>query len=676
MLPNKQKLITNKKNIIKQSLYLINKIFSSQYFLLITSIIIIVSSLVIRSKLMIGTDAAIYLHLGKKIAEGKKYYYDFFETNLPISFYIYSLEYKISQFLGIDYIIFSDFFINILAILSIYFTAIFARNSILYSDKIAYNLFIINCFAGFFIRSPMLSTIYDFGTKSSFLLILFYPYFALSIINNKNIKKSQLCLRGFLGGLIPCFKPHYLIYIIAIELVQFLYSKNKKFFVFEIDKLIMAMAGLVYINIVVWFIPEYFEMIEIFSELYAKFSIQNFISCLIKNHILFLLLYFIVIGFVIDNKEYKKIYHLILANSLAVIICLSSEVINSIDQCSACFAIIMPPITILLIYAINSRFFYINNFNIYLIIFTIAFSFLSYYLIISTELQLVITLSILFYPLIYILYYKYYQYLKIVIIRLIFQILLLALVVIFIRFCFSNPYIIKNIIKGNILNLLFISIVIYNIPILYSNEKFISQIEKGGYKFSLIINYFIITSLFIIIFTNIKELIKYNDNKYYDIIKIYITKVINEKSPRVNENIMIISSTANFYNYPIINYSHKDNPFKFHSSMNLKHLYRYKLKFDKNNDYFFENNKSKYYDLFFQENYLAAFNKNNKVVFVFYDSCKFNDVANIFNDKEAIKRFFKEYEFYKTVTYIEKNNVVMHQILDINMDIYIRKEDK
>jgi hypothetical protein len=110
--------------------------------------------------------------------------------------------------------------------------------------------------------------------------------------------------------------------------------------------------------------------------------------------------------------------------------------------------------------------------------------------------------------------------------------------------------------------------------------------------------------------------------------------------------------------------------------MNLKNLYRYKLKFDKNNDYFFENNKSKYYDLFFQENYLAAFNKNNKVVFVSYDSCKFDDVANIFNDKEAIKRFFKEYEFYKTVTYIEKNNVVMHQIFDTNMDIYIRKEDK
>ena len=54
-------------------------LISSKYFLYFTASLIALPSIFIRSIHDIGTDTAIYLYLGEKIAKGGKYYYDFFE---------------------------------------------------------------------------------------------------------------------------------------------------------------------------------------------------------------------------------------------------------------------------------------------------------------------------------------------------------------------------------------------------------------------------------------------------------------------------------------------------------------------------------------------------------------------------------------------------------------------
>ena len=192
-------------------------LISSKYFLYFTASLIALTSIFIRSIHDIGPDTAFYLYLGEKIAKGGKYYYDFFDPNFPISFYIYALQYRIASFFAINPIIFSDFFINITALISLFFSARFLKKTTIYSDKIAYNLLIIGFYLGFFIRYPAIELL-EFGTKSSFLAILFYPYFALSLQREAPLTTSEKLIRGLLGGLIPCFKPHYLIYIIAIEL--------------------------------------------------------------------------------------------------------------------------------------------------------------------------------------------------------------------------------------------------------------------------------------------------------------------------------------------------------------------------------------------------------------------------------------------------------------------------
>ena len=70
--------------------------------------IIFFLSIYLRSMIDIGSDTAFYLDLGQRISEGKKYYYDFFESNFPLSFYFYAFEYRLAKIFHISPIIMSE----------------------------------------------------------------------------------------------------------------------------------------------------------------------------------------------------------------------------------------------------------------------------------------------------------------------------------------------------------------------------------------------------------------------------------------------------------------------------------------------------------------------------------------------------------------------------------------
>jgi len=228
-------------------------------FLQISCAVIFLLSIFFRSKTDIGSDTGVYLSLGSKIAHGGKYYFDFLESNFPLSFYIYALEYHFSNWLGINPIAISEIFINLLGLLSIFWSAKILQRTTIYDNKAHYNLIIISYFLGFFLRSYALE-IGEFGSKTSFLLILFYPFISYSFERKTEFKKSDLIYRGCLMGLIPCFKPHYLILVLFIECRNFFKTKSLKFF-FELDKLVMCFIGATYIVLMMKFTPEFFEFV-------------------------------------------------------------------------------------------------------------------------------------------------------------------------------------------------------------------------------------------------------------------------------------------------------------------------------------------------------------------------------------------------------------------------------
>jgi len=245
-----------REKIIKISL---SDVFSSQIFLLISCAAIFLISILLRSIIDIGADTGVYLNLGEKIANGGRYYYDFFESNFPISFYFYSLQFHTSNLLHVSPIILSEIVINLLALTSIFWSAKILQKTTIYENKIHYNSLIIAYFLTFFLRQQALQ-IGEFGTKTSLVLTLLYPYISYSFERKTEFTTKDLICRGCLMGLMPTIKPHYLVLIIFVECYKFFQKKSLKFFV-ELDKLIMCLIGALYLFLMIKFTPEFFEFI-------------------------------------------------------------------------------------------------------------------------------------------------------------------------------------------------------------------------------------------------------------------------------------------------------------------------------------------------------------------------------------------------------------------------------
>lgn len=280
----------SEKNKTKKIPQTVGDFCCGEVFLFACCVTIFLLSILIRSSYDIGSDTAFYLDVARKISNGGHYFYDFFESNFPLSFYFYALQYRLSALSGIHPIILAEIVINLLALLSILWSARILKKSSVADDKAFYNLIIIAFFLGFFLRASALRVL-EFGTKTSLLLILLYPYFSFSFARKTAFTTAELIQRGLLMGLIPCLKPHYSVFVLFLEgrnfWLRFLEvnwrkipakENLKKFveiftkFLFEADKLLMMFIGSLYIFLMVKFTPEFFEfMVPMWMKFYPAY---------------------------------------------------------------------------------------------------------------------------------------------------------------------------------------------------------------------------------------------------------------------------------------------------------------------------------------------------------------------------------------------------------------------
>ncbi len=314
------------------------KTIGSDFFLLISCATIFLLSIFLRSTIDIGADTGIYISLGKKIFDGGKYYYDFFESNFPISFYLYALEYQLSSLLYISPIILSEIVINLLALLSIFWSAKILKNTTIYENKIHYNSLIIAYFLTFFLRQQALE-IGEFGTKTSLLFIGLYPYISYSFTRRFEFTMRDMICRGCLMGFIPMIKPHYLVFIIFIEFYKFFQKKSLKFFV-EIDKLIACGIGVIYLFLMLEFTPEFFEfMVPMWLKIYSAYDdsgvfFDNFLRHIASRISIFSFVFLIFSR--LKFSENDKILAIFFAASSLLLIL---ENIATVDQVVIFFAI-------------------------------------------------------------------------------------------------------------------------------------------------------------------------------------------------------------------------------------------------------------------------------------------------------------------------------------------------
>jgi len=243
--------------------------------------IIFAISIFLRSITDIGPDSGVFLDVGKKLALGKRYFYDIFEINFPLLMWFYALQYKISLITKIHPVILAEIIVNLLGIISVCVVNKILKKSILASDKFLCKFFVAGIFLVFFIR-PFAVHLIEFQTKTSYLIILFFPYFFLNLLKSPTL--LILLIKGFLMALIVAIKPHYALLILSTEISFIIINKKYSQF-FSTDKLFALALYLFYLLVILKIHPEYIiDVIEMWNNYFLVYgSFDKFITNLYSN---------------------------------------------------------------------------------------------------------------------------------------------------------------------------------------------------------------------------------------------------------------------------------------------------------------------------------------------------------------------------------------------------------
>jgi hypothetical protein len=309
-----------------------DEFLGSKFFCLWSIFIILLLSIFLRSRLDIGYNSAYYIDIADKISTGGKYYYNFFTNSSPLIFFIHLIPNFIAKLTGFSPIIVADYFVNILAITSLFFSARILEKS--YLTQVHQNLIIASFAVGFFLRIGALEHA-EFLTEDSFFLILSFPYICYSFARNAALSKKEMLCCGILAGLMPCLKLHYIILPIVMESSKFWQVKSSKFFL-ELDKLVMTLIALGYLVFVIKFMPEFLEHISFFQT-------GNFIYQIYPKIILLaVFLSFLRMKF---SAEDRILFLLALANTVILIL----ETLQNVEN-ETCFLALTTPLLLKIFY--------------------------------------------------------------------------------------------------------------------------------------------------------------------------------------------------------------------------------------------------------------------------------------------------------------------------------------
>lgn len=629
------------------------QILGSNLVLISLGSLIVALSLFLQSYQDIGADSGVYLEIGRKIALNGKYYYDFFESNLPLSFYFYAGQYFLANLLNINPIILSQILINLLGLISIFSSAKILQNSNLKKDKILQNFLLISFFLGFFLRPGALQ-INEFGTKTSLSLLLFYPYF--SYLFCSNLTNKSLFKKGILMALLPCLKPHYLILVAGLEICKFWQIKNKNFF-YQIDKITALVTGILYLIFMVIFTPEFFKfMVPMWSSFYPAFSFEIFVknsSSHLASRILPFGFLFLIFSKIKANKNDQIFISLFICASLLLI----SENIKTIDQIALFYAISCPAILAIIARIITTNIISFKD-NLFII--------LALFIIPIFELSQATSL----------IYSLIFSFIGLVNLFWILAILHLfktkekSSLAIFISFLLILIWAIYFLeIEG---------ILVVNLSLILAALYLFEKNSKD--KISLLSKLTIIAAIAIFSFnfdSSIYQTLK-KESKYYSPSKFtnFQHYYAQKYAPKQDDNIIVISQLI-AHAYPAVNYLQKSNLQKSHTA-NFFLRKTWKSKIEKEtNDYllndFKEALKSKKTKLIFVNNILS-YGADDV-------SCKIGFLENYFTNQEIREIFVQNFTFknrfldsqkVKIINVKNKTEKFSNKIIQ-DFEVYVRK---
>ena len=326
------------------------KVFAAKPTALFGSIIIIAASILAQSSRDLGHDSATYLEIAEKMLAGGKYYYDFFESNLPLNFLLTMIPVLLAKFFDFNQIASAEIFWNLLGILSIYSSSRILMRSEFTKDPTVLNLIILTFAAGFFWRVFTLQ-FNEFGTKTTYLLAVVLPYISYHLLDEANLKKSDQILIGILAALLFCLKPHYGIFVITFELAKML--KLRSFFsVFCLRNYVTLALLICYLSAIFRFFPDYISNISKLASAY--YGNSHNLTIYVFTRDLFPIFLLIILCFDLLKKEEiaRRLFLPIGAATFLILL----ELIGGLDQRFVFYSLSLPLIALTILFLCRNHF--------------------------------------------------------------------------------------------------------------------------------------------------------------------------------------------------------------------------------------------------------------------------------------------------------------------------------
>ena len=179
----------------------------SHHFAVISCFFVVAISVFIRSQRDIGHDSAHYLELASGIL-GSDYSFTVYLSTIP---------HVLSRLLTISPIISLEICVNVMGIISLYFSSKILRRSFVGSDLTLFNVIMVSFAIGFFLRVFTLSY-NEFGTSTTYFLMIAFPYICYQFLEKSQLKKWDKSMIDALAILFIFLQPYYALLAIVFEL--------------------------------------------------------------------------------------------------------------------------------------------------------------------------------------------------------------------------------------------------------------------------------------------------------------------------------------------------------------------------------------------------------------------------------------------------------------------------
>lgn len=322
-------------------------------------LIITAISILAASSRDIGHNSAAYLEMVQKFVNGAQDHQNFSENSSLLVFYFTAIPHFLAQFFAISPIIALEIFVNLVGILSLYFSSKILEKSDVSKERAIFNLIILSFACGFFLRVFTLQ-FNEFGTESTYFLAFAFPYISYQLV--KNLKNFDQILIGILAAILFCLKPHYGILVIVFEVAKIFEKKS--------FKTIFCLRNYLTISLIIF----YFVFLAIpFSAYIAAISnLSDYVFLMLKEDLFPILLLIFLCFSLVKKNHFLYPFFLASISSLLIVI---SQLSANYDQRFVAYSLSLPfvVLTVFLIIKNNKISWRKDGFALFLILFIAQF---------------------------------------------------------------------------------------------------------------------------------------------------------------------------------------------------------------------------------------------------------------------------------------------------------------